>query len=151
MLVGQQAEEGRILVPSGDRVGLWFLYEEGAGEDQQVGPEQRFHHIQEAWIADEVARPGTAGMQLAPVLRRDGAGWQGSFECFEVGAPGPRFLDRENVDRRVVAVALEGIDLALAQLGHGQVPVPVSFASGPHLADSPARNVASASGPTLGS
>ena len=117
VLVGREAEEGRVLVPRRDGVGVRLLDEEGAGVDQDVGAEQRFHHVEQAWILDEVARPRAAHMELAAVAGRDGAGRQRALEGLEVGAPPPRFLDGEDVDRREVAVALEGFDLAGFSLG----------------------------------
>ncbi len=89
-------------------------------------------------------------MELAPVSRRYRAGRKRALEGLEIGTPGPRFLGRKDVDGREVAIAMERVDLRLAQLGHRhQPPVPVALASGPHFADSPDRNSVSASGPTL--
>ena len=121
-----------------------------AGVDQDVGAESSNSvHVEQAWILDEISRPRAAHMEFAAVAGRDGTGRQRTFEGLEVRAPPPRFADGEDVDRCVVAVALEGFDLTRVQPGHDQLPVPVAFADGPHFANSPTRNSVSASGPTL--
>ena len=95
------------------------------------------------------SQPISVGMELAPVSRGDRAGRQRALEGLEIGAPALRLLDREDIDRREVAVALEGFDLGRAQPAHVQLPVPVALASGPHFADSEARNSANPCGPGL--
>ncbi len=67
MLMGIESEIGRVLVPGRDRVGMGILDEEGAGEHQDVGAEQRLHDVENARILDQLAHPGQADMELAPI------------------------------------------------------------------------------------
>jgi hypothetical protein len=75
LLVGREAEVGRILVPGreGRRVGL--LDEESAGPDQDVRPDQILDDIEDLRVAHQVGVEGQAGVgERAPVHAAFGTG-----------------------------------------------------------------------------
>ena len=58
LIIGHEAEIGRVLVPSGKRRAVRLLDEPGRGIDQDVGSDQAFDRVEDAGMTNQRVDPG---------------------------------------------------------------------------------------------